>query len=131
MSNPSSPVSPYASTGAPDAGIPAAGPNSLARASFVIAVVLVVFAIGMFVFNQFVPLLMQDLGLNIDGIGVLFAASAFIELVLGGIGVVLGALGARRGDALVQAGIGMGAGGFVAITALVSLLVTPIMGLIY
>jgi hypothetical protein len=51
---------------------------------------------------------------------------AFINLLLGGLGLVLGLIGARRHESVLQAGIGIGVGGFVAITSLVSLLATPL-----
>jgi len=109
----------------------ASAPNSLARASFVIAIVLVAVALIFQIVGQVAPLLMIQAGWDSLGIGVLFAVASIVELILGMFGFVLGFVGARRGGAVLQAGIGIGVGGFVAITALVSLLVSPMLGLLY
>jgi hypothetical protein len=126
MTTPAPSVNPYAAADAPRTG-----PNSLAKASFVIAIVLVVIAIIMQVVTRFIPLIMNDFDMGTVEIGVLFGALGFLDLLLGGLGFVLGLLGARRGDALLQAGIGIGVGGSVAVTALFSLISAPLTALIY
>jgi hypothetical protein len=120
------PVNPYA-----PADVPAAGTNSLARASFIIAIVLAILAIVLQFVSRFAPILAYDLQMSASGIGVIFAVFAFVDLVLGVFGFVTGLLGARRGGPQLQAGIGMGVGGFVAITSLVSLVSTPLTALLY
>ena len=121
MTTPPPAVNPYAtSEGA------STGPNSLAKASFVIAIVLAVIATVMQVVNVFIPVIMYNLALDGSAIGVFFGVLAFINLLLGGFGLVLGLMGARRRDAVLQAGIGIGVGGFVAITSLISLLAPPL-----
>ena len=126
MTVPSPSVNPYATS-----EVAPAGPNSLAKASFVIAIALVVIAVVFQGAGQFAPVIMIQSGWDSAGIGILFAVFAIIELILGVIGFALGLAGVRRGDALLQAGIGIGVGGFVAITALISLVATPLVGLLY
>ena len=126
MTTPSPSVNPYAA-----AEVPSAGPNSLARASFVIAIVLLVISVILAVLSPLIPMLMNALALGAAGIGALFAVLGFLNLVLGGVGLVLGLLGSRRPGATLQAGVGIGVGGFVAIGALVSLIAGPIASLLY
>ena len=121
MTIPSPSVDPYAPT-----EVAPAGPNSLARASFVIAIVLVAVAAVMQVVNVFIPVIMYNLALDGSAIGVFFGVLAFFNLLLGGLGLVLGLMGARRRDSVLQAGIGIGVGGFVAITSLISVLAPPL-----
>jgi hypothetical protein len=125
MTTPPPAVNPYAAAEAPPTG-----PNSLARASFIIAIVIVVIAVVMQVVNRLVPQIMYNLALESSQIGLFFAGLAFVNLLLGGLGLVLGLLGARRGDAGLQAGVGIGVGGFVALTSLVSLISTPLVALL-
>ena len=126
MTSPSAEVNPYATADAPEVGR-----NWFAKASLIIAIVLVVLAIIVQVTSRFIPVIMHNLDLGSAEIGVFFGVLGFLNLVLGGIGLVLGLMGARRRDAALQAGIGIGIGGFVAITSLISLLVVPLFGLLY
>jgi hypothetical protein len=119
------PVNPYAAPEAP------AGVNSLARASFIIAIVLVVLAVVLAIFSRFVPTIMYDFALSASGIGIIFGVISFVNLILGVFALVLGLAGARRSDRQLLAGIGVGVGGFVAISNLVSLVATPLFALIY
>ena len=126
MTVPSPSVNPYAAS-----EVAPTGPNTFARASFIIAIVLVVLSIAFQTVSQFTPMLMVQTGMDSVGIGILFAAFAIIQLIIGIIGFALGFAGVRRGDSLLQAGIGIGVGGSIAIVTLVSLLVTPLVGLLY
>ncbi len=119
------PVNPYAPTEAP------AGGNQLARASFIIAIVLVVIAIVLAIFSRFVPTIMYDLQLSSAAIGIVYGVLSFVNLILGVFALALGLAGARRSGSPLQAGIGIGVGGFVAVTNLVSLIATPIVALLY
>ena len=109
----------------------ASGPNSQARASFVIAIVLVAVAVIENIVSRFIPMIMESLHLGPIAIGVFFAAFSFVDLLLGVLAFVLGLMGARRSGDALRAGIGIGVGGFVAALALVSLLLTPLTGLLY
>ena len=125
MTSPSADVNPYAAADAPETG-----PNSFAKASFVIAIVLVVLAIIVQVVSGFIPVIMGNLALGSAAIGVFFGVLGFVNLLLGGLGLALGFMGARRRDAALQAGIGIGIGGFAAITSLISLIVAPLASLL-
>ena len=109
----------------------ASGPNSLARASFVIAIVILGIAIIETIISRVIPVIMQSLHLGTVEIGVFFGALSFIDLLLGVLAFVLGLMGARRGGDALRAGVGIGVGGFVAALALVSLLSAPLAGLLY
>jgi hypothetical protein len=126
MTVPSPSVNPYAAS-----EVAPTGQNTLARASFIIAIVLVVLSIVFQTVSRFTPVFMVQMGMDTVGIGILYAAFSIVQLIVGIIGFALGLVGVRRGDALVQAGIGIGVGGSVAIVTLVSLLVTPLVGLLY
>ena len=126
MISPAPSVDPYST---PDTG--ATSSNSLARASFVIAIVLAVLAIVLQLVSRFVPILMIQGDMSSVGISIVFAVFSIIELILGIFGFALGCAAARRGGAMLQAGIGIGVGGFVAINALVSLVSAPLAGLLY
>ena len=119
------PVNPYTTPEAP------AGTNSLARASFIIAIVLVVVSVIVHFVTVLVPVLMMSSGSTAFEVGLIFGAINFISLLLGVVGFVLGLLGARRPGSLLQAGIGIGVGGYVAIGALVALVAGPIASLAY
>jgi hypothetical protein len=119
-------VNPYA---APE--VTPTGRNSLARASFVIAIVLVVVGITETVIGRFIPMIMQSLHLGSVEIGVLFGALSFLDLLLGALALGLGIMGVRQGGDALRAGIGIGVGGLVAILALVSLVTTPLVALLY
>ena len=126
MTSPTPSVNPYAPTE------PATtGPNSLARVSFVIAIVLVGIAIVETIVSRFIPVIMQSLHLGAVEIGVFFGALSLLDLLLGVLAFVLGVMGARRRGEALRAGIGIGVGGFVAVLALVSLLSAPLAGLLY
>ena len=126
MTVPSPSLNPYATS-----EVTPTGPNSLARASFIIAIVIVVLAIIVQIVSGFLPMIMDSLALGSAEIGVFFGVLGLLNLVLGGLGLVLGLMGARRGDAALQAGIGIGIGGFAAITSLISLIVNPLASLLY
>ena len=125
MTTPPPSPNPYAA----DATVTA--PNTLARVSLVIAIVQVVLAIVLQIVSRLAPMIMQDLALGVSEIGILFAVFGFVSLVLGVFGLVFGLLGARRGDRVLEAGIGVGVGGFVTITSLVSLVSAPLLSLVY
>lgn len=118
------PQNPYATTEAP------AGENTLARASLILAIVLVVVGIVLQVVSRIAPLLMVELDWSAAQLGVLFAVFSFVELILGVFALVLGLLGARRPGRTLEAGIGIGVGGLTAITMLVSLVSTPLLGVL-
>ena len=128
MTSTPEPVNPYAPADAP---MSSPTTNTLARASFIIAIVLVVVSIALAVFSRFVPSIMYDLQLSTSGIGVVFAVFSFVNLILGVFALVLGLAGSRRAGLQLQAGIGIGVGGFVALSNLVSLIATPLAALLY
>lgn len=123
MTTTSEPVNPYTTPEAP------AGPNTLARASFIVAIVLVVLSIIVTVVNVFLPVAMITSGSTAFEVGIVFAVINFLSLLIGVVGFTLGLLGARRPGLPVQAGIGIGVGGYVAISALVALVAGPLSSL--
>ena len=108
-----------------------AGANSAARIAFILSIVLLVLAVVQTIVSQFLPLIMADLALGVSQVGFVFAIIGIVSLCLAIVTVVAGVLGARQSTDRVKAGIGIGVGGFVGLTALVSLVLGPIIQLVY
>ena len=126
MTTPPPAVNPYTSSDAAPAGR-----SSLARVSFVIAIVVVALAIVLQVVSSLIPVIMYNLDLGSAEVGVFFGVAGFLNLILGGFALVFGLLGARERDSALQAGIGIGVGGLAAITSLIGLIVPPLTSLLY
>lgn len=106
--------------------------NVAARASLVIAIVIVVVGVVQQVISHFIPLIMNGTGMNTAAVGVIFGVFAVVIGLLAAAALILGIIGLGRGPAgRAAAGAGAAIGGSWLITVIVNAVVPFIINALY
>lgn len=97
--------------------------SDLGRVAFIAAVVTAVVGVGQQIVSIFLPLILSQTGKTPMQIGATLAAFTFLLTALSLATLVLGVMGAQRGQSPVRSGIAIGVGALGVIGGVISLIV--------
>ena len=106
--------------------------NTAGRASLIVAIVIVAVRLVQQVISQVIPLIMANLALGSDSVGVIFGIFGVIVGVLALVGLIFGIIGlGNRTASRAAAGAGTAIAATSLLTVIISFLLPPIISVLY